>query len=63
MKYILYFGGYDNDTYFYKSLKELVKHWHCSTLEEFINKYKNSRYGVTIFKIDKIIYDSDGDKE
>lgn len=61
MKYILYFGGYDNDTYFYKTIEELLKHWNCKTLEEFINKYKNNRWGMAIFKIAEVIYDSEGE--
>ena len=59
MKYILYFGGYDNDTYFYKTIEELVEHWNCKTLQEFIDKYKNSNHGMAIFKIEKVIFDSE----
>lgn len=56
MNYILYFDGYDNDTYFYKTIKEMVKYWECETLEELINKYKKCK--IVILKIEKVIYES-----
>lgn len=59
MKYILYFGGYDNDTYFYDTLENLLKNWDCKTLEDFKNKFKNIRYGFKIVKIEKIILESE----
>ena len=62
MNYILYFGGYDNNTYFYKTTEELAKDWNCKTLEEFIKKYKDSRNGMAIFKIEKTIFDSEENK-
>jgi len=57
MKYILYFDGYDNDTYFYKSIKELLKDWDCETLEQFKEKYKRKYF--CILKIKKIILESE----
>ena len=59
MKYILYFGGYDNNTYFYETIEQMLEHWGCKTLEQFIKKHKKSRYGMAIFKIEKVIFDSE----
>ena len=58
MKYILYFGGYDNDVYFYKSLDEMLKDWNCKTLKDLIEEYKGSRYGIKILKIEEVIFES-----
>lgn len=58
MNYILYFGGYDNDTYFYETLEELLEDWDCKTLEEFNKKYKKIKYGFRIIKIKEIILES-----
>lgn len=59
MKYILYFDGYDNDTYFYDTLEELLENWDYKDFEDFINHYKDYYKGVAIFKIEKVLFDSD----
>ena len=60
MKYILYFASYDNDTYFYNSLKELLNDWYCETLEQFKEEHK--RQCFRILKIENIIIENKGDQ-
>lgn len=57
MKYILYFGGYDNNTYFYKSIEEMLEDWNCKTLKELIET-QNGKYGMKIIEIKEIIFES-----
>ncbi|MBR5303482.1 MAG: hypothetical protein IKU37_01480 [Candidatus Gastranaerophilales bacterium] len=57
MKYILYFDGYDNDTYFYKTIEQLLENWHCKTLEEFKEKHKRKYF--CILKIEEVILESE----
>lgn len=57
MKYILYFGGYDNNTYFYKSIEEMLEDWNCKTLKELIET-QNVKYGMKIIEIKEIIFES-----
>ena len=59
MNYVLYFNSYDNDTYFYNTLEELLENWNCRTLDEFEKEYDNVNF--CILKIDKIILDSKGE--
>ena len=59
MKYILYFDGYDNNTFFYNSIEELLKHWDCKTLAEFKEEYDIKYF--CILKIEKVILENKGD--
>ena len=56
MNYVLYFDGYDNNTYFYKSIGELLKHWDCETLVQFKEEHKRKYF--CILKIEKVILES-----
>lgn len=59
MNYVLYFNTYDNDTYFYNTLEDLLENWDCRTLDEFEKEYDNDDF--CILKIDKIILDNKGE--
>lgn len=64
--YMLYFSclseELDHDEiYFFDTLKELLKDFHCKTLEDFKEEFKN--YIFCIIKLKEIVLENRGDDD